>query len=222
MLTQRTSLQGNAPNITLAGFGVLLFATSLSGAAMAASDWFDSETDSARFGDWSVLCDESLNCEAYSGELEGARDGLFTLARRSDDQGWTVSISLSGTRPDLTYGIQIGVVDEPEYLPAEEVRLRRGEVIPGTATSYTILPVGAAAERVVARLRADPASGVGFAYMHVEFSDCSGAEENTLSFPLAGVSEALARIDEKQSRSEGDSRIATTGIGTGISAVCSD
>ncbi|MCV0396311.1 MAG: hypothetical protein K5872_03935 [Rhizobiaceae bacterium] len=224
MLTPPAAPQTTARSSSLAGLSLLVLAMSLPGAATAASGWFDSKADSGSFGDWSVFCDDSLACEAYAEELEGTGGSLFTLARRADDEGWRVSISLSGTRPDLTYGIQIGVVDEPEHLPAGEVDLQRGEVIPGTATSYHILPTGAGAERVVERLRSNPARGVKFPYMHVDFPDCGGAVENTLSFPLAGVTEALAWIDQKQNRPAGDSRvgIVPNDLGATIPADCSD
>lgn len=224
MLTRLTSLHLYDRCASLAGLGIMLFAMWLPASTVAASDWFNSKADSSRFGDWFVLCDESLTCEAYAEEFEGSRNGLFSLSRRAGDQGWMVSISLSGPRPDLAYGIQMGVVDEVEHVVAGEVSLRRGELIPGTVTSYYILPEGAAVERVVERLRADPANGVRFPLMYIDFPDCSGVEEITLSFPLAGVTEALAWIDDKQNRPAGDSRLATTvnDLGTAVPADCID
>ena len=168
------------------------------------ADLLDGKADSDRFGSWVAFWDEDLDCRAYAAHAytageEDAEAGIFTLSRSHDEAGWRMSITVSDTRPDVSFGIQVVVPDTPLHFPADSVVLRGGEAAAGTAPSYVMYPQGSDAGRVLQLLRPAEEAYPEFGAVFVDFADCGDAD-HTLSFLLSGITAALAWIGEKQGR----------------------
>lgn len=164
------------------GLGMLVLA-SMPPVAVAA--------DNARFASWLALCDDNLDCEAHTAEIERGSAGSFSLSLSRDGDSWAMSVA-SSIRPDISLGIQLVVDETPVFFPSDSVVLRGSEAIAGAASAYHMYPQGAKAEQVLRLLR--PGNRV-----NVDFADCGGTE-HTLSFSLSGITAALSWIGQKQRR----------------------
>lgn len=164
---------------------------------------------SARFGKWHTFCDKDLLCAAYtySGTEQNPSSGhVFTLERPQDGGGWAMSLTLDAVEPRLSLGLQASVIryghDQAPIppFPNDALALEGGRQITGTAGTHTLHLSGASGEAVMQRLRLGD-------ILDFEFGGCRD-EFLYANFSLAGITAALAWIDERQGLPEGSTRIA--------------
>lgn len=172
---------------------------------------------SASFKEWRTFCDKGRICDAYTySEWESAQNSnaghVFSLRRHPTGGGWSMSITFDGVEPKLALGMQASVIryghDQPP-IPAfgqEALALQGGWVGNGRTGIHELYLTGSSAELLMERLRLGD-------ILDFEFGGC-GDEFLYTGFSLAGITAALAWIDQVQGLPSGSIEVAHTVPGT--------
>jgi len=173
---------------------------------------------SARFKDWHTFCDKGRICDAYSySDLASAQNPnvshVFALRRHPNGGGWSMFITFDGVEPKLSLGLFASVIrmghHDQEPIPSfwkESLVLRGGGPAHRLTGTYDLYLTGPSAETLMERLRLGDSLGFEFGGCRDEFLGAG--------FSLAGVTAALAWIDEVQGLPPGSTKVMHTPPGT--------
>ncbi len=176
------------------------------------------DISSASFGDWHTFCDKENICDAYTysgweSSQNPSSGDVFALRRLPTGGGWLMSITFDQVEPKLALGLSASVIryGHHDQTPVPEFQqsglsLRGGRIGNGLAGNHQLYLSGSSAETVMARLRLGD-------ILDFEFGGCRDEFLYT-GFSLAGITAALAWIDEVQGLPSGSVKIARIAPGT--------